>query len=163
MLLALSLAPLMPARAATDALAPLAWFVGSWQCAGRFADGRPIRSTETFTRELDGHWLRMHHADLPPNRYAADEWWGYDRAAGHFTVTVFDAMGGLRHYTSSGWQGDALTLENTATGGYVDRFVFHRQDASHYHFAYAHKDASGAWKTGDELTCTRMPPTPMPR
>lgn len=160
----LLLAPPMPAdAAATNELAPLGGFVGQWHCTGQFAGGKPIRSVETFTVELDGRWLHMRHADTAPNRYAADEWWGYDRAAKQFTVTVFDNMGGLRHYVSSGWNGDVLKLENTATGGYIDRFTFQRSGASQYRFAYAHKDEHGTWKPGDELDCRRAPPASIPQ
>lgn len=154
----LLLAPVVPAHAdATNELVPLGWFVGSWHCAGRFSSGKPIHSVEMFTIELDGRWLRMQHADIAPNRYAADEWWGYDRAAKQFTVNVFDNMGGLRHYISTGWNGDALNLENTATSGYIDHFVFRRQGASQYRISYAYKDQAGTWKPGDELACDRQP------
>ncbi len=160
----LLLAPVLPGHAdATNKLAPLDWFVGQWHCAGQFANGKPIRSVETFAIELGGRWLRMHHAAIAPNRYAADEWWGYDRAAKQFTFTVFDNMGGLRHYVSAGWNGDALTLENTATSSYIDRFVFQRHGPSHYRISYAHRDKAGAWKPGDELTCIRKAGTPVPR
>lgn len=153
LLLALPLAPAYAAPA--NDLAPLSFFLGSWQCAGQFAHGKPIRSGETFTAELDGHWLRMRHADAPPNRYAADEWWGYDHATKRFTVTIFDNFGGERRYVSPGWNGAVLTLENTATSGYIDRFVFHRDDDAHYRFSYARKDDSGGWKLIDELVCSK--------
>lgn len=152
----LLLVPIVSAHAApTNELAPLAYFMGSWQCAGQFANGKPIRSVETFTTELDGHWLRMRHADAPPNRYAADQWWGHDAAANRFTVTIFDNFGGQRHYVSSGWNGAELSLENIATSGYIDRFVFHRDDDTHYRFSYARKDAGGGWKPVDELVCSK--------
>lgn len=139
----------------TDELASLAWFVGAWQCAGRFSNGRPIHSRETFSTEMDGHWLRMRHADTLPDRYVADEWWGYDRTARQFTVTVFDNGGGVRHYVSSGWSDTTLSLRNTATSGYIDRFVFRRSSDAQYQVSYAHLGGSGAWQPGDELTCRR--------
>ena len=145
-----------PAQADTaPALAPLAGFVGHWRCAGRFANGKPITSRETFGIELGGLWLHMHHADDPPNRHLADSWWGYDKAAQHLTATVFDNFGGERRYTSSGWVGDTLTLENIATGGYLDRFVFQRHGADAYRVTYTYRNRSGAWQLGDEQSCTR--------
>lgn len=149
-------APTAPVHAETaPALAPLAWFVGHWRCEGRFANGRPIRSSETFTAELGGQWLHMRHADDPPNRYLADSWWGYDKAAKHFTATVFDNFGGGRRYTSPGWVGDALTLENAATGGYLDRFAFQRRGDDAYRVTYTYRNRSGTWRLGDEQSCTR--------
>ena len=139
----------------TDELAPLDWFVGAWQCTGQFSNGRLIHSRETFSTEMDGHWLRMRHADTLPDRYAADEWWGYDRATRQFTVTVFDNGGGVRHYVSSGWSGTTLSLRNTATSGYIDRFMFQRGSDAQYRVSYAHLDGSRAWQPGDELTCRR--------
>ena len=139
----------------TDGLAPLAGFVGHWRCAGRFANGKPITSRESFGIELGGLWLHMRHADDPPNRYLADSWWGYDKAARHFTATVFDNFGGDRRYTSPGWVGDTLTLENVATSGYLDRFVFQRHGEDAYRVTYTYRNRSGAWQLGDEQSCTR--------
>jgi hypothetical protein len=158
---AFAAAGLLPALAAATQpgpaheLAPLGYFVGHWQCAGRFSSGKPIRSRETFSAELDGHWLRMQHADEPPNRYAADEWWGYEGSMKRFVATIFDNAGGARQYTSPGWIGTTLTLENSATSGYIDRFVFRRRSDARYTVEYAHRDDTGAWKAGDELACTK--------
>lgn len=138
-----------------DGLAPLAWFAGHWRCAGRFANGKPIASRETFAIELGGQWLHMRHTDDPPNRYLADAWWGYDKAAKHFRVTMFDNFGGDRRYASAGWVGDTLALENTATGGYLDRFVFQRHGDGAYRVTYTYRNRSGAWRLGDEQSCTR--------
>lgn len=154
------LAAATPAAAtpAPAAMAPLAYFAGDWQCAGRFADGRAIRSRESFAPELDGRWLRMRHDDEAPSRYRAAEWWGRDDAAGQFVVTVFDNGGGMRRYASPGWTGDRLTLANTATRGYRDRFVFHRLGSEAYQVDYAYLDATGAWHPGDTLRCTKAAP-----
>lgn len=157
-LLAMLCPPLATAATPTllsGELAPLVFFLGQWRCTGAFSNGTPIRSREAFVPTLNRHWLRMDHADDPPNRYAASAWWGYDLAARQFVVTVFDNGGGVRHYVSPGWQGDTLTLQNTAQNGYIDRFAYRRLDDSSYRVSYAHKDAAGAWKPGDALTCTK--------
>ena len=144
-----------PVASNASTLAPLAWFAGHWRCEGRFANGKPIRSSETFTAELGGQWLHMRHTDEPPNRYLADAWWGYDKAANHFTATVLDNFGGERRYTSSGWVGDTLALENAATSGYLDRFAFRRLGDASYRVTYTYRNRSGAWQLGDEQSCTR--------
>jgi Periplasmic component of the Tol biopolymer transport system len=150
------LATTAPAHAdTTPALAPLAWFVGHWHCDGQFANGKPIHSRETFTAELGGHWLRMQHADDPPNRYLADSWWDYDKTARRFVVTLFDNFDDVRHYTTSGWVGDTLTLDNTATSGYIDRFAFQRRGDAGYRVTYTYRSRSGAWQLGDAVLCTR--------
>ena len=158
LLLATGLSPTATASSSigmTDELAPLAWFVGAWECAGQFSNGRPIHSREIYSTEMDGHWLRMQHADTQPYRYAAYEWWGYDRTTRQFVVTVFDNSGGVRHYVSSGWTGTTLSLRNTASSGYIDRFVFRRSGDAQYRISYAHLDNRGTWQPGDELTCRR--------
>lgn len=164
------LAPMLYALlAATTGSAPaktppeldtLAWFVGNWQCAGRFADGRTIRSRESFGMTLDGRWLRMRHDDEAPGRYRAEEWWGRAPGTRGYAVTVFDNGGGLRHYASIGWNGNALVLKNTADTGYIDRFDFHRLDASTYQVDYSYRDKTGRWRAGDTLRCakTAVPP-----
>jgi hypothetical protein len=162
-----SILSMLLATAATDAtpvaappgageLAPLAWFAGNWQCAGHFADGRTIRSRESFDWALDGRWLRMRHDDEVPGRYHAVEWWGRDPSAQGYTVAVFDNGGGLRHYASAGWNADVLILENTASAGYVDRFAFRRFDAATYQVDYSHRDRGGVWRPGDTLRCTKL-------
>jgi len=153
-----AIAPAAP-DADADAMAPLAWFVGGWRCEGRFANGKPVSSRETFVVELDGRWLHMRHTDDPPNRYRAEAWWGYDKAAKHFTATVFDNFGGERRYTSPGWVGDTLTLENTAANGYLDRFAFQRHGAA-YRVTYTYRSQGGAWRLGDVQSCRRDTPTP---
>ena len=150
-----AIAALPTKTAGADALAPLAYFAGDWQCAGQFANGKPVRSRESFSVELGGQWLHMRHADAPPNRYLADSWWGYDKAAKRFSVTVFDNFGGARRYTSSGWVGDALTLENIATSGYLDRFAFQRLGDDAYRVTYTYRNGNAAWRLGDSARCTR--------
>lgn len=156
-LLAMLCPPLATAAAPllSGELAPLGFFLGQWRCAGQFPNGTPIHSRETFAPTLNRHWLRMDHADDPPNRYAAAAWWGYDLAARQFVVTVFDNGGGVRRFVSPGWQGDTLTLQNAAQSGYIDRFAYRRLGDSAYRVSYAHKDAAGAWRPGDTLTCTK--------
>lgn len=159
-LLAVATALAAPAEAShaalQDSLRPLLFFRGYWSCAGRFANGKAIRSHEVSTPILDGHWLRMRHVDNPPHRYKALELWRYDAAVNRFRVLIFDNSGGVRRYVSPGWQNDTLILNNTAASGYIDRFVFKRHGNANYRVTYAAKTGAGKWKTGDTLICKRV-------
>lgn len=141
--------------AARNELKPLSFFAGDWSCVGQFASGKGISSRETFTFILDKKWLKMSHLDNPPHRYKAIELWGYDPTVNRYTVYIFGNAGGARHYSSSGWKGDKLTLTNTATSGYIDRFIFERRGDDEYRVAYASKNEDGTWGIGDALICKR--------
>lgn len=144
-----------PAAGLRSELKPLTFFVGRWDCAGRFASGKPIASTETFSAVLGGRWLTMRHADNPPHRYRANEYWGYDSATGDFRIDLFDNSGNARRYTSSGWDHDQLVLRRVVTGAHRDRFVFQRHGESAYLVTYARQTATGGWRDVDTLTCKR--------
>lgn len=144
--------------ALAPALQPLAYFVGAWDCAGRFLrNGAAIASREVFSVVLDGHWLGLRHDDRPPHAFHARELWGYDAQAGRFDAHVFDNFAGARRYASAGWQGDALVwLDGDAPG--ADRFIFERRDPAAYRVTYARRDAAGRWIDVDTLHCRRASP-----
>lgn len=137
-----------------QALRPLGFFAGQWSCAGHFnTNGKAIASTETFTADLDGNWLRMRHDDRPPHSFHALEMWGYDKAAKRFTGYVFDNFSGARRYTSSGWQGDRLTWRNASADAPTDRFVFKRHGSHEYRVTYARSRDGKVWRDIDTLIC----------
>lgn len=161
--LALALAPSPGAHAAEQRpLAPLKYFVGHWTCAGHFTNGKPVQSHDQVSSELAGHWIRVQHVEDPPSRWRADEWWGYDKVMKHFTVVLFDNFDNTRHYLSSGWVGNVLTLENTAVKGFIDRFVFERRSGTEYRVVYSYRKDAGAWHVGDEQVCKREGSSPSP-
>lgn len=150
-------APATPAPALVQELQSLAFFAGHWSCAGQFVQSRkPISSNETFTADLDGHWLAMRHDDQPPFPFHALEMWSYDKVAKQFNAYVFDNFSGIRRFTSSGWVGDQLTWTDSAfTHGATDRFVFERKAADAYQVTYAVSRDGKTWAPGDTLLCQR--------
>lgn len=147
-----------PAPVLASALQSLAFFEGHWSCAGKFVkSGKPISSNETFTTDLNGHWLALRHDDQPPYQFHALELWGYNKGSKQFIGYVFDNFSGIRHFTSSGWEGKRLVWTNAvATGGVTDRFVFERKDAATYQVTYAVSRNDKDWTVGDTLACKRQ-------
>ena len=142
-------------------IAALAEFAGSWACKGVFpSNGQRIESRITFASDLEGAWLSVRHDDLPPNRFHAYEWWGYDSAAKEYTAFLFDNFGGARAFTSPGWNENALiwTVKPANPASVpAQRFVFARERPGEQ-FVVNYEVKRGAdWKIGDTLTCTRQP------
>lgn len=147
-----------PSSPLASAMQSLAFFEGHWQCAGKFVkSGKPISSTETFTTDLDGHWLAMRHDDQPPYPFHALELWGYDKDAKRFNGYFFDNFSGIRHFTSPGWEGNHLAWTDTASvHGTTDRFVFERNDIGNYQVTYAVSRNGKDWTAGDAFSCKRQ-------
>lgn len=133
----------------------LEYFVGDWSCTGQFSNGKKISSRKTFTFVLNGQWLKMQHRDNPPHYYEATGMWHYDKPTKGFEVLLFSNSGSLRHYQSPGWKNGKLTLTNTATEGYIDRFVYERNGNNEFQVTYKVKKGD-TWKTGDTLICKRI-------
>ncbi|GAP65559.1 hypothetical protein MBSD_n0849 [Mizugakiibacter sediminis] len=155
---ALSASPPALRGALAPALQPLAYFVGAWDCAGRFLrSGAAIASREVFDVTLDGRWLRLRHDDRPPHAFHALELWGYDEHAGRFDAHVFDNFAGARRYASMGWQGGALVWLGDGDTA-ADRFSFERRGLAAYRVTYARRGADGRWIDVDTLDCRRSSP-----
>lgn len=166
-LLAVSLLPLIQACASTAPatagtapslqpnLQPLAGFIGSRSCKGSFIkSGKAITSTETVRPDLSGHWLTLRHDDEPPFSFHALELWGYDATAGRFVAYMYDSGGGMREFTSPGWEGDSFTWTNVDTSAPKrDRFVFDRGPQGAYRFTYEVSADGNTWSGVDSLTC----------
>jgi hypothetical protein len=144
----------------------VAAFQGSWHCAGAFANGRKIESDMVFTADLDRHWLRVVHDDLPPNGYHAQSMWGADASTGKLMSVIFDNFGGARRFRSGGWDGhtiifDAATLgdaspPSAARSTRTERFTYAEDSAGTFRMRYEVSGDSGAtWRLGDELRCSR--------
>jgi hypothetical protein len=152
----------VPSRAATPALkpelAPLAYFVGDWECSGKFdANGKSIDAHQHFDVDLDGAWITFRHDDKPPFNYHALSEWGWDSAHKKFVMIAQDSSGGARVFYSSGWESTQFLWEGGAVGSATpagERFSFDRLDDHHFKVSYFFlKD--GAWSRMDSSTCTK--------
>jgi len=130
----------------------LVYFVGAWQCAGAFANGRPIEADLRVDRALDGGWLVIHHDDRPPNKYHALLEW--HAGATGWVASVQDSSGGLRSFRSTGWDGAQLVWDRSDAAVADQRLAYHRLDPGRFEVSYAVRARDG-WQTVDRLTCTR--------
>src|SRR5277367_1213224 len=137
----------------------LASFEGKWSCKGVFtSNGKSIESQIVFAPDLEGAWLSVRHDDLPPNRFHAAEYWGFDPAEKQFTAFVFDNFGGVRKFSSPGWADDKLIwlgeVSKTDPPA-VQRFVYKRDNPSQFVVNWEVKKGSADWAIGDTLTCKK--------
>jgi len=139
-------------------LASLSPFIGNWTCKGEFASNHaPIQGDIVFAADLEGAWLEVRHKDAPPNRYVSLEMWGYDKDAKNFVAIIHDNFSGARLFTSSGWNGNALSWTgDTLLGGKksLQRFTYETKDRGIMVVRWE-VSAGSAWRLGDELTCSK--------
>ena len=121
-------------------LAPLAYFIGDWDCSGKFdASGKAISAHQHFAPELDGAWITFRHDDTPPFNYHALSEWGWDPTEKKFVMTVQDSFGGVRLFYSNGWTSAQLQWDGDAVGkasNPAQRFIFERIDDRHFKVSY---------------------------
>lgn len=138
-------------------LQPLSFFVGQWACAGEFAASKkPISSRISVSSDLGGSWLAFRWDDNAPNVFHALELWGFDKSAHHFTNFVHDNFGGVRLFTSPGWDGDKLIWMGDALAnppGANQRFVIERKSSKEFVITWQVRKPQADWVTGDSLTC----------
>ena len=148
-------APVPPAAA--TALEPLSFFAGQWDCAGEFtASQKPIAAHVAAVADLEGAWLSFRWDDKAPGPFHALEMWGFDKTAKRFTNLIFDNFGGVRRFSSPGWEGSSLVWTLEAAGSppaAEERFVFERQAGRQFVVSWQVRKPSADWKTGDRLTC----------
>ena len=142
-------------------LQPLAFFVGPWDCEGEFvASKKPIAAHISIAPDLDGSWLVFRWDDKAPNRFHAVEFWGYNKAAKHFSNFVYDNFGGARLFESKGWDADTLTWSGDmlpppsgAEAQLNQRFVLERKSPKEFVISYDTHKPQADWSTMDRLTC----------
>jgi hypothetical protein len=138
-------------------LSQLTGWLGEWQCDGKFVkSGKPISSTVRFSPSLQGKWIEMRQDDLPPNRFHAIEFWGYDEGGSKFTATVFDNFNQRsRVFEAKPISNGVLTWNRDVSGGPIsaEQFIFENADGKLKISYQVMKD--GSWAVGDVLTCTR--------
>lgn len=141
-------------------------FLGHGTCTGNLmATKSPHPTTGRFHGEkmLGDHWIVIRYdedATASNSRpYRVAQYFGYDAKAGHFVDLFLDNSGASYGAgTSSGWQGDVITFENTdhTSGSHpLFRDVFTRRNGLVVsHTGYA-RDNHGKWMKMDQEICSR--------
>jgi hypothetical protein len=135
------------------------FLAGSWSCEGAFANGTPIASDVTFSREMGGAWLQQRHQDRPPHRYAALSMWGIHLPSGRLAATIFDVGGGTRRFTADAWSDTSVVLlgeTRPAAPDRRERFAYRVASPDSFRMSYeVTRDAGATWTLGDSLLCTQ--------
>lgn len=144
----------------------LTGFLGDGTCTGNILAKPGHPSTGKFHGEkaLGDHWVVIRYdedASASSSRpYHVTQYFSYDAKAGHFVDVLLDNSGGSYGAgSSSGWQGDAITFENTdfTSGSHpLFRDVFTRRGAEVISHTGYEQDKSGKWVKVDEEVCKRM-------
>ena len=143
--------------ALNPALESFTYFVGHWNCEGEFVVVKKSTAAQiSVASDLGGSALSFRWDDKPPNRFHALELWGFDKTANHFTNFIHDNFGGVRQFSSAGWEGDTLTWTGNALAtppNTNERFVLQRKSAKEFVIAYDTRKGQADWATIDRLTC----------
>lgn len=145
----------------------LSGFLGDGTCTGNFLAAKSPHATSGkyhSEKTLGDHWIvvRYEEGTTPSNSrpYQVAQYFGYDAKAGHFVDVLLDNSGGsYAAGTSSGWQGDVLTFENTdfTSGSHpLFRDVFTRRGELVISHTGYQRDKNGKWTKTDHETCKRM-------
>ena len=144
----------------------LTGFLGDGTCTGNLIAKPGHPSTGRFHGEkvLGDHWVVIRYdedATASNSRpYHVTQYFSYDAKGGHFVDVLLDNSGETYSTgTSNGWQGDAMTFENTdfTSGSHpLFRDVFRRQGAEVISHTGYERDTSGKWVKTDEEVCKRM-------
>ncbi len=143
----------------------LSGFLGDGTCTGNLlATKAPHGTSATYHGEktLGDRWVVIRYDEggtsSNPRPFHVAQYFTYDPQAGHFVDVEIDNAGESGTGTSSGWQGDVITFENTnfASGSHeLFRDVFTRRGGLVVsHTGYAH-DKTGKWIKADHETCNR--------
>jgi hypothetical protein len=133
---------------------PFSYFIGTWSCRGVFpTTGKTIASTIRFTQ--DGTSLVKHHDDLPPNGYHAIELWGLRAADGRFNAAIQDSFGGVRDFSSPGWNADSLVWTSAAQVQPQQQFAYTKKSNDAFEVDWRVLK-NGSYIVGDTLTCARV-------
>jgi hypothetical protein len=151
-------------QSATDSqikpeISSLAFFNGDWECSGKFdSSGKSIEAHLHFAPDLDGAWILFRHDDKPPFNYHALAEWGWDAAGKQFVMTVQDSPGGVRMFSSQGWNSKLLQWDGDTLRGASDpgqRFTFEKLDERHFTVSYFVRKPDN-WSRIDSSTCGRQ-------
>lgn len=162
----LCLGPAGAQDALPSQLDQLSGFLGDGTCTGNvLATKSPHPTSGKLHGEkmLGDRWIVIRYdgdataSDSKP--YRVVQYFGYDAKAGHFVDVVLDNSGASYSAgTSSGWEGDAITFENTdyTSGSHsLFRDVFTRRGALVVSHTGYERDKHGKWIETDQETCSR--------
>ncbi|HEX4266768.1 MAG TPA: hypothetical protein VHY36_02695 [Steroidobacteraceae bacterium] len=152
--------------AAASQLDQLSSFLGHGTCAGNFMiqSGHPTSGRFHGEKALGDRWVVIRYDEETSSSnsrpYHVTQYFSYDAKAGHFVDVLLDNSGGSYSAgSSSGWQGDVITFENTDfTSGSHSMFrdVFTRRGVNVISHAGYQRDKSGKWVKSDEEICKKM-------
>lgn len=144
----------------------LSSFVGDGTCSGNLLvkPGHQTSAKVHGEKTLGDHWIVVHYDEdataANSSPYHAAQYFRYDTTAGHFVDVLLDSSGGsYATGTSSGWQGNVITFENTvwAQGKhYIFRDAFARRGTNLFSHTGYQRDQNGKWVKTDEEMCKKM-------
>lgn len=156
----------MARNMAAPQLDQLSVFIGDGTCTGNFLmkPGHPTTAKYHSEKTIGDRWIVVRYDEEATSSnsrpYHVAQYFSYDVKAGHFIDVLLDNSG--ENYgagTSSGWQGDAITFENTVltgAGRYVFRDVFTRNGAQMGSHTGYQRDKSGKWVKTDHEVCRKI-------
>lgn len=144
----------------------LSSFVGDGTCSGNLLikPGHPTTGKVHGEKVLGDRWIVVHYDEnataANSSPYHVAQYFRYDATAKHFADVVLDSTGAsYATGTSSGWQGNVITFENTVWmqgKHYILRDAFARRSANLFSHTGYQRDQSGKWVKTDEEICRRM-------
>jgi hypothetical protein len=137
----------------------LSWFAGAWKCEGVFpSTGERLSASMRFERDLQGAVLVKHHDDAAAPFYRALETWAYSAEDKRYNAAVADNFGGVRDFTSLGWEGDTLSWTSAPSVQQRQQFVYVKSDPNTFRVDWRVAVKGKGYAVGDTLTCRREHP-----
>ena len=150
---------------ATSQLDQLSSFLGDGTCTGNLLAAKSRHGTSaTYHGEktLGDRWVvvRYDEGATPSNSrpFHVAQYFTYDPKAGHFMDVEVDNVGGSGIGTSSGWQDDVITFENStfsSSSHLLFRDVFTRRGGLVVSHTGYERDKNGKWLRTDHEVCKR--------
>jgi hypothetical protein len=149
--------PRQSQTSAAAAIQPLSFFAGQWNCDGHFtSNNQPISATISASLDLQDSWLSFRWDDKAPSQFHALEMWGFDKSSKQFRNFIYDNFGGVRMFTSGGWDAETWIWLGDALADSAhpnQRFVIARKSPKEFVITWQTHQPQGDWRTGDELAC----------
>jgi hypothetical protein len=147
-----------PAAVTPAALAPLAFYVGRWQCAGTEYDAKGAVAKQYAALEIRvapvyPNWLRIDVYD--GGMQVTSELEGIDATGAYHHVWTADD-GSYGSLSAKGWTGNQLVFdEDHPAATERTRMTFTKLDATHYTHK-AEVDSGHGFQLGFEKTCHKV-------